>query len=364
MKILFVLENFYPHIGGVETLFKKLTEALVEQGHEVSVLTTRKNNTDKLNENMNGVQIHRVPYDNRYKFTFLAGIPAIRLSKDVDIIHTTSYNAAVPAWLASKWNGIPSLITFHEVWAKLWYEMPFMTRMGQLVHYIFEQIILRLSFKKYIGVSDYTASALAANGIKEEKIVRIYNGLNYEEFKVETPPQKGPYDFTFFGRLGMSKGLDLIIEAASLLKEEKPSLQILLILPKEPAGFLVEIKKRIEEKNLNQNIEIVHSLSFDQLKNKIAKAKAVLIPSYSEGFCFAAAETMALGTPIISSGRGALNEVVGGKYLEMKSQSPEALRDCMKLAIENKWEVKSAQKFELKVTVDAYIRLYNKLLTS
>ena len=39
MKILFVLENFYPNIGGVETLFKSLTEQLVREGHEVMVIT-------------------------------------------------------------------------------------------------------------------------------------------------------------------------------------------------------------------------------------------------------------------------------------------------------------------------------------
>ena len=313
---------------------------------------------------MNGVQIYRVPYDNRYKFTFLAAFPAIRLSKDVDLIHTTSYNAAVPAWLASKWNRIPSLITFHEVWAQLWYEMPFMTKFGQAVHYLFEQIILRLSFKKYIGVSAYTAAALAANGIKEEKIERIYNGLDYQEFELKDPPEKGPHDFTFFGRLGMSKGLDLIIDAAALLKNERPELSILLILPSEPASFLKEIKKRILSNQLGESITIVHSLTFKQLKHEIAQARAVLIPSYSEGFCFAAVETMAIGTPIISSGRGALKEVMGGKYLEMNSQTPEALLDCMKAALQNKWMEKTAQKFELKVTVDAYIRLYNKLLTS
>jgi glycosyltransferase involved in cell wall biosynthesis len=39
MKILFVLENYYPHIGGVEVLFKNLTEELVKKGQNLCCYT-------------------------------------------------------------------------------------------------------------------------------------------------------------------------------------------------------------------------------------------------------------------------------------------------------------------------------------
>ena len=39
MKILFVTDYYYPHIGGVEKLFKSLAESLVEKGNKVSVIT-------------------------------------------------------------------------------------------------------------------------------------------------------------------------------------------------------------------------------------------------------------------------------------------------------------------------------------
>ena len=41
MRILFVLEHFYPYIGGVEQLFWQLSKSLVARGHEVKVITTR-----------------------------------------------------------------------------------------------------------------------------------------------------------------------------------------------------------------------------------------------------------------------------------------------------------------------------------
>jgi len=41
MKILFILEYYIPHIGGVESLFKALIERLDHTGHHVTVLTNR-----------------------------------------------------------------------------------------------------------------------------------------------------------------------------------------------------------------------------------------------------------------------------------------------------------------------------------
>ena len=38
MKILFVIENYPPHIGGVEALFKNLAEGLAKK-HEVTIIT-------------------------------------------------------------------------------------------------------------------------------------------------------------------------------------------------------------------------------------------------------------------------------------------------------------------------------------
>jgi len=40
MKILFILENFHPYVGGAETLFKSLADELAKKGHDVTVLTS------------------------------------------------------------------------------------------------------------------------------------------------------------------------------------------------------------------------------------------------------------------------------------------------------------------------------------
>ena len=126
MKILFVLENYFPNIGGVETLFKTLTEELVAQGHQVTVVTTLPDQSDAPKfEQRGNLTIRRISFLNRYFFTFLGVFSVIKYVRDCDLVHTTSYNAGIPAILAAKLFGKKTIITFHEVWGTLWCRLPY-----------------------------------------------------------------------------------------------------------------------------------------------------------------------------------------------------------------------------------------------
>ena len=365
MKILFVLEYHHPHIGGVESLFKALTEKLVTQGHEVIVLTNKYLPSLATDEVLNGVRILRYNFRSRYLFTFLAWLPVLRWSKEIDLIHTTSYNAAIPAWIAARLRRKKVIITFHEYWGNLWFELPWMSRPVSVLHAIFEKVLVKLTFDRFIGVSDYTKQRLInVAQVDSKHVTRIYNGIDYinEDWPIHHAANPS-YTFTYFGRIGYSKGVNLILEAVHLLKKENfTSFRVQLVVPKE--GLINKVKSLLAAYDISANIILYHELQFTQLKGLIAASDAVIIPSYSEGFCFAAVETMAIGTPIISSGRGALSEVVGGDMIEFEDQSGESLAVAMKKAISNEWIYKSKRQYPLSDTINAYIAEYESLLNS
>ena len=359
MKILFVLENHYPKIGGVETLFKDLTESLAQKGHTITVLTNRSLG-DQLaprESYMPNLTIIRKTFFNRYLFTFFAWIPAFFLARKHDIIHTTSYNAGLPSYIAGLLTGRKVIITFHEVWAKMWFTLPHFGKLSLYFHYLFEQLLLKLPFHKFIAVSQFTADSLSANGIQESRIAMIHNGLDYAEFENIEPSSTPNETFTFlyYGRLGISKGLDILIEGASLVEEDF-SLQI--IVPLQPKSLLEDLKKNVKDKGLDQKVSFFHELAFSDLKTKVSSADTVIIPSYSEGFCFTAAESIAMGVPVISSGNGALAEVVSAKHLTMKSFDAKGLADCMHLALQDKFDESPLKRFHLSDSVSNYIDLY------
>ena len=365
MKILFVVENHYPKIGGVETLFKDLTESLANKGHTITVLTNKSpsDNLPSRESYMPNLTIIRKNFFNRYIFTFFAWIPAFFLARKHDIIHTTSYNAGLPSYIAGLLTGKKVIITFHEVWGKMWFTLPHFGKISLYFHYIFEQLLLKLGFHKFIAVSQFTADSLSANGVSQDRIAMIYNGLDYSEFENIEKEASANETFTFlyYGRLGISKGLDILIDGAALLKKD---FKLKIIVPRQPATLLKDLQRRIEDNGLENLVQLYHELAFDVLKAKVSSADAVIIPSYSEGFCFAAAETMAVETPIISSGKGALKEVVNGKFVEMKEFSVEGLYHALLASANDNWSIKQKEKFPLEDTIDAYLRIYETIKVS
>jgi glycosyltransferase involved in cell wall biosynthesis len=364
MKLLWVMENYHPYVGGVETLFKTLEEQLLARGHELVVLTSRSVKGAPPREERPGFTLIRLPMRSRYLFTFFAWPWVWYHARKADLVHTTTYNAALPAWLGAWLARKKIVLTFHEVWDRLWFRLPFISPLTRRLHHAFEQLLLHLPFHRFVGVSHFTAQALKDQGIAPDRVRMIYNGIAYPEFEVSergSTDGEAAFTYTFFGRLGISKGLDLLLAAAPILRERIPGSQLQLIVPKQPQGRYRWVKKTCAKSDLKGHVRLRHHLSFEELKAAIRQSDCVVIPSYSEGFCFAAVETMALGTPLVSSDRGALAEVVGGKVIAMREQSAEALAEAVEQAAAGKWEERPAKRFELAEQVEAYLRLYEEI---
>ena len=151
--------------------------------------------------------------------------------------------------------------------------------------------------------------------------------------------------------------MDLILEAIHRLKNDGLEFNFTMVIPTMPAGFHQLIRESIEEKSIYDIVEIKSDLDWEELLQNILNANAVVIPSYSEGFCFTAVETMALDIPIISSGKGALKEVVSGQYIEMKSQDAKGLTEALQEAMEGNWTITEQRRFRLSDSIEKYLSL-------
>ena len=366
MKILFVLEFYAPHVGGVETLFTSLAENLARKGHHITVLTQQHDSALPTFEQNDRITIGRYKVSNRYLFTLVALLPALRWARSHDLIQTTSYNAALPAWIAGKIRGKPVVITFHEVWNKLWLQLPYFAKWKGHLHRLFEKLLLRLSFTRFVAVSQFTSQQLATSGIGLENIQTILNGVDYQEFSDFSNRTNAsfPFTFTYFGRLGISKGWHLVIPAFAEVSKEHPNSRLKLIIPPDDDAHLAIVHSQIKHYGIESQIKLLHDLTRRNLLGEIQRSSAILIPSYSEGFCFAAVESMALEVPIITSQQGALSEVVGGKYIKIESLTVEDLVSAMRLALDGHWSFALPRRYPLDESVDGYIKLYHEILST
>lgn len=358
MKILFVLEHYYPYIGGAEQLFQSLAEVLAKKGNQVTVLTSHYERKLPKKETYHQVNIIRIPARNRFSFTFLALPYLIRMIKSFEIIHTTTYTAALPTWIACKLFHKKCFLTFHEYWGNLWKKLPFLSWVESRLFYLFEQIIFKLPFYKIIAVSDFTKNKLIQNDKKSDNIIRIYNGLDYADFNNKRDTKPSQFTCTYFGRLGVSKGLDLLIPAISIHIKNHPDSVFNLVLPKTPKKMYQKINSLIQRYAIQSNIQLFHHLEKKDLNTLIRNSSSVIIPSYSEGFCFAAVEAIAMGTPIIHSNLGALKETVSGKHIIIEKMDIEHVAIAIAKAQQDNWDVREAKEFHLNDAIGAYLELY------
>lgn len=375
MKILFVCENYFPHYGGVEVLFKNLAEGYVKRGHTVSVVTQRLEKTEKT-EIINGVNIQRVySFFSRYFFSFLAIPQVIREAREYDLIQTTTFNGAFPAWLAGRIRRKPVVMTVHEVWFKKWQEITGFSRWNSAIHNLLERTIYVLPFDKYICVSDATKKDLLKIGIEEKRVERIYNGFdyhswnknNFHKLEIEKIRQRWGKDrFIYFawGRPGASKGFEYFMRAAPSILEKVPHAVFVLML-----GSVDKYKKKhrellllLKELNLENMFHIIDSVPYSLLGDYILAADCIVVPSISEGFGYTTVEATALEQPVLISNAGSLQEVISGKHNVFQSKNGQDLVEKAVLCAQGIYQEAPQRKFYWEDTTVNYLRIYHYLV--
>ncbi len=353
MKILFVLENYFPHIGGVEVVFMTLAEGLAKRGHNITVVTHRLKNTKKF-EIIRGVKIHRVDcFYSRYLFTFLSIPTALKFAKNADIIHTTTFNGAGPAWLAAKLLSKPIIITIHEVWLNKWKEYTNFGTLKSIIHNLLELPIYLLNYDYIIAVSKSTQKQLEQIN-KKSKV--IYNAIDYNHFNPKRYKKKKNKTFTCLvrGRAGPSKGIEYAIKA---FKDLDARLILLLSKDKQHQKYNNYLKSIA-----TNNILFRDPVSWKELPEVISQVDCVIVPSLAEGFGFNATESCAMNIPVIATNTTSLPEVVSGKYILVNPKNSDEIAEAV-IKVRNKKYNKSKKKlFPIDINIREYIKVYKSFI--
>ena len=135
----------------------------------------------------------------------------------------------------------------------------------------------------------------------------VYTGLNLAQFKYRKKYKKSDtLKILSVGRPHWIKGYSSAIKALSLLKKEGVSFHYTII---GGAGD-EELMYLINYYSLKNSITLTGKVKQEQVFNKMKKASVFLLPSLEEGIANVAVEAMALGTPVISTDCGGMQELI------------------------------------------------------
>jgi glycosyltransferase involved in cell wall biosynthesis len=207
IKILQITPFYEPHLGGIETHVKAINKELIKQGHQVSVLTQRYDETLPLQEKLSQVDIHRIDLEKNYSSKLIKKLTVwqqvakhSQLLLKADIIHVHDVYWWLLPLLPLFWSKI--YLTFHG-WEG---EFPVPWR-NKLARYCWSKLAL-----KTIHVGDYIQDFYW-----DKPDMVIYGGVKNTRIKTKKKIGK-KVQIVFVGRLEVENDLEKYLALAKKLK--------------------------------------------------------------------------------------------------------------------------------------------------
>lgn len=139
-----------------------------------------------------------------------------------------------------------------------------------------------------------------------ERIVVVGNGVEPEYFAASagTAADADPPSVMFVGGMNALDGGDRVVAAARVFQRELPGWEILVAGAQHEVGLLAKAREQ-------PNISLLGYLAAPELAARLRSARALLFPTRYETFGLAAAEALAVGTPVLAARTAAVPEVLG-----------------------------------------------------
>ena len=287
MRIVHIVRQFYPSVGGLEDVVFNLATAQQQAGHQVAIFTLNTNyqTGERLSaqQTYHNLAIYRFNWfgSTRYPICF---IPAQKLNA-YDIVHVHAVDFFI--------DYISLLKRLRLVSSKL-----VLTTHGGFFHTNKNAKLKQLFFKTITPFSLSQCQVVTCCGINDfemfkplhQKTYLIENGVSLEKFGVKTKSTKQDI-YVYLGRFSSNKQIDALIQ----LFESTPDNNAKLYLIGQSKAGGEEILKKYNRASPLQRVEVKLDQSNEQIAQILSQAKFVISASNYEGFGLSVIELMSYG---------------------------------------------------------------------
>lgn len=323
MKIAQVCHVSHPHVGGIETHVQKISEHLKD--FEIEIVCTGNRGVFY----HNGIKIVQFPslsYHDR--FFFAPQIYFYLKNNNFDLIHGHDMQS-FPSWFASKVS-IPFVFTphYHGI-----------TNFGKS----------RIDKAKYVFYhSEYEKQLLSKFNISSEKLIKIVNGLDPDEFKGTVEKIKNSIIYT--GRLEQYKNIHILIQTMPLLKDH--TLEIVGRGPYES-----QLKSLVSSLGLSDRVTFISYLERQEYLRHLKQSECFVNLSSKETYSISTTEALASGTYCVVNNNTGMSDFVGNDCIGLSDISQKTVAE----AILNKKPIELRKWQTWEEVVQIYREIYNKL---
>lgn len=328
MKIIHYIPSIDRTAGGTSTYMQVLAKGLGELV-EVHIITHASENPLA----MENCMVHYVPEYNPFKGSWRKRVTEMMEEVRPDIVHVNC--CWMPACAAvqriAQKHGYKVVLTPHGMLEPWIIKRHYWTRkMPALLLY------QKAAVRKADCIQS-TAESERDNLLKlgynfNIKVVKL--GIDADGIEMKKSWKK-TRQILFLSRVHVKKGINFLIEAAAVLRSELQGYKI-LVAGEGDADYVAEMKRMIADNGLQDIVQLVGGVYGDEKWRLFQTSDFFVLPTHSENFGLAIAESLASGTPVITTVGTPwhdLNDTNSGAWIEIGTQPlVETLRRFLALS--------------------------------
>jgi len=390
MQILIYTHAFPPMVGGIETITMQLAQRLAESSHsalgeEPRVVVVTPQPDPIAHENELPFQVVRAP-----SFWKL-----LTLIRKTDILHISGSDMLplLLGWLLRK-NTVVQHHGFQTACpnGQLIFEPTQGSCPGHFMAGRHRQCWscnsaggMMHSFKRWLltyprrwlcarAETNVMPTAWLGSLLQLPRMVTIHHGLpapgsqgDHSPGRIAVSRAVGPPRIAYVGRLVTTKGVHILLKAASQLTDCEFQLMIIGDGPERS-----RLEADVRSLHLEGRVVFCGHLPTDEVEQMLAGARAVVMPSVAgEVFGLVALENMLRGKVVIVSQIGSLTEVIGDAGLTFPAGDARALAGCVRQVLDSedfaekmgaRAAARASSLFTPERMVDDHLSLYRRLL--
>jgi len=188
----------------------------------------------------------------------------------------------------------------------------------------------------FFAVSDYYANQMKPiMDISDEKLFTHHIMIDASDYTYINSSEK-PLNIGYISRMNKCNGLEVLVDAFILLKENSKWANVNLIITGGSTGdddkFLKGIKKKIKDSGLEKSVEFHKDFEEEGRHEFFKKVSIISVPVIEgEAFGLYLLESMASGIPVVQPELGAFPEIVkkSGGGITYSANVPEELAKAL-----------------------------------
>lgn len=328
MKIIHYIPSIDRMAGGISTYMQVLAKPLGTMA-EVHIMTHASENPLP----MENCKVHDIPRYRPFSGVWKKAVGNLLDSVRPDIVHVNccwTPDCAMIQRLAQK-RGYKVVLTPHGMLEPWIIKRHYWTRKVPALWLYQKAAVQRADCVQATAESERD-NLLKLGYNSNIKVVRL--GIDAESIEMKRSWKKSR-QILFLSRVHVKKGINFLVEAADVLRNELQGYKI-LVAGEGDADYVEAMKRMICDRGLQDIVQLIGGVYGDEKWRLFQTSDFFVLPTHSENFGLAIAESLASGTPVITTVGtpwSDLNSSEAGAWIEIGTEPlVETLRRFLSLS--------------------------------